>query len=50
MEYIRTPEGKDIKVIIPISEYEKLQEKIKIVGKLEKLNLSFEIQYCFRKS
>lgn len=40
MEYIRTPEGKDIKVIIPISEYEKLQEKVKILEKLEKLNLS----------
>lgn len=42
MEFIRTPEGKDIKVIIPISEFEKLQEKIKILDKLEKLNLSFE--------
>ncbi len=42
MEYVRTTEGKDIKVIIPISEYEKLKEKVKIVDKLEKLNLSFE--------
>lgn len=42
MEYIRTREGKDIKVIIPISEYEKLQEKVKILDKLEKLNLSPE--------
>lgn len=42
MEYIRTPEGKDIKVIIPISEYEKLQEKLKILNKLEELNLSPE--------
>jgi len=40
MEYIRTPEGKDIKVIIPISEYEKLQEKVKIIDELRKLNLS----------
>lgn len=42
MEYIRTSDGKDIKVIIPISEYEKLKEKVKIVDKLEELNLSFE--------
>ncbi len=42
MEYIRTSDGKDIKVVIPISEYEKLKEKVKIVEKLEELNLSFE--------
>jgi hypothetical protein len=42
MEFIRTPEGKDIKVIISISEYEKLQKKVKILDKLEKLNLSHE--------
>jgi len=42
MEYIRTPEGKDIKVIISISEYNKLQKKVKILDKLEKLNLSPE--------
>lgn len=42
MEYIRTQDGKDIKVIIPISEYEKLQEKIKILNDLEKLNMSSE--------
>jgi len=42
LEYIRTSDGKDIKVIIPISEYEKLKEKLKIVDKLEKLNLSYE--------
>jgi hypothetical protein len=42
MEYIRTTDGKDIKVILPISEYEKLREKIKILEELEKLNLSTE--------
>ena len=42
MEYIRTPEGKDIKVIISIAEYEKLQKKVKILDKLEKLNLTPE--------
>jgi hypothetical protein len=42
MEYIRTTDGKDIKVIISISEYEKLQKKVKILEKLEKLNLSTE--------
>ena len=42
MEYIRTPDGKDIKVILPISEYEKLKEKVKILEELEKLNLSTE--------
>ena len=42
VEYIRTSDGKDIKVIIPISEYEKLKEKVKIVDKLEKLNLSYD--------
>ncbi len=42
MEYIRTSDGKDIKVIISISEYEKMKEKVKIIDKLEKLNLSFD--------
>ena len=42
MEYIRTQKGKDIKVIIPIAEYEKLQKKVKILDELEKLNLSSE--------
>jgi hypothetical protein len=42
MEYIRTTDGKDIKVILPISEYEKLKEKVKILEELEKLNLSTE--------
>jgi len=42
MEYIRTTDGKDIKVIIPISEYEKLKEKVKILEELEKLNMSTE--------
>jgi len=42
MEYIRTIDGKDIKVILPISEYEKLKEKVKILEELEKLNMSTE--------
>jgi hypothetical protein len=42
MEYIRTSKGKDIKVIISISEYKELRKKVKIFNKLEKLNLSFE--------
>lgn len=42
MEYIRTTDGKDIKVILPISEYEKLKEKVKILEELEKLNMSSE--------
>jgi hypothetical protein len=42
MEYIRTTDGKDIKVILPISEYEKLKEKVKILEELEKLNMSTE--------
>ncbi|MCX6149116.1 MAG: hypothetical protein NTX22_01180 [Ignavibacteriales bacterium] len=42
MEYIRTPEGKDIKVIIPISEYKKIKKKIKVIEKLEKLEISPE--------
>lgn len=42
MEYIRTDDGKDIKVILPIQEYEKLNKKIKILDKLEKLNISSE--------
>ena len=42
MEYIRTTDGKDIKVILPISEYEKLKEKVKIFEELEKLNMSTE--------
>jgi len=42
MEYIRTTDGEDIKVIIPISEYEKLKEKVKILEELEKLNMSTE--------
>ncbi len=42
MEYIRTDDGKDIKVILPIQEYEKIKKKIKIIDKLEKLNISSE--------
>jgi hypothetical protein len=40
MEYIRTSKGKDIKVILPLSEYEKIQNKIKILDKLAKLNIT----------
>lgn len=42
MEYIRTDDGKDIKVILPIQEYEKIKKKIKIIDKLDKLNISSE--------
>lgn len=42
MEFIRTTRGKNIKVIIPIDDYKKIQRKIKLVERLEKLNIPFE--------
>mgnify|MGYP001573720274 FL=1 len=42
MEFIRTSRGKNIKVIIPIDDYKKIQRKIKLVEHLEKLNIPFE--------
>ncbi len=42
MEFIRTARGKNIKVIIPIDDYKKIQRKIKLVERLEKLNIPFE--------
>jgi hypothetical protein len=40
MEFIRTSKGKDIKVILPLAEYEKMQKKIKLLDKLEKLKIT----------
>ncbi len=42
MEYIRTADGKDIKVVLPIGDYKKLQKKIELFEELEKLNISPE--------
>jgi hypothetical protein len=42
MEFIRTARGKNIKVIISIDDYKKIQRKIKLVERLEKLNIPFE--------
>ncbi|MEK6553156.1 MAG: hypothetical protein AABZ54_06875 [Bacteroidota bacterium] len=42
MEFIRTSKGKNIKVIISIDDYKKIQRKIKLVEHLEKLNIPFE--------
>jgi len=42
MEYISTPQGKNIKVILPIGDYLKMQKKLKVVEKIEKLNIDIE--------
>ncbi len=42
MEYVSTPQGKNIKVIVPIDDYKKMQKKLKAIEKIEKLNIDIE--------
>jgi|GEM_PF-2106491 len=42
MEYISTPGGKNIKVILPIDDFKKMQNKLKAIEKIEKLNIDIE--------
>jgi len=42
MEYISTPQGKNIKVIVPIDDYKKMQKKLKAIEQIEKLNIDIE--------
>jgi hypothetical protein len=42
MEYISTSQGKNIKVIVPIDDYKKMQKKLKAIEKIEKLDIDIE--------
>jgi len=42
MEYISTAQGKNIKVIVPIEDYKKMQKKLKALEKVEKLNIDID--------
>ncbi|MDP3149408.1 MAG: hypothetical protein Q8N83_09805 [Ignavibacteria bacterium] len=42
MEYISTLQGKNIKVIVPIDDYKKMQKRLKAIEKIEKLNIDIE--------
>lgn len=42
MEYISTAQGKNIKVIVPIDDYKKMQKKLKALEKVEKLNIDID--------
>lgn len=42
MEYISTAQGKNIKVIVPIGDYKKMQKKLKALEKVEKLNIDID--------
>lgn len=42
MEYISTAKGKNIKVIVPIDDYKKMQKKLKALEKVEKLNIDID--------
>ena len=42
MEYISTPQGENIKVIVPIDDYKKMQKKLKAIEKMEKLDIDIE--------
>jgi len=39
MEYIRNQNGKDVKVILPITEFEQLQKKSKVAETLEQYKI-----------